>query len=141
MNQIGTVIEVLKNNKAKVLMRKHSACGDCGACQHGKENMKLNIIAANEISAQSGDIVEVDMETQNVLGAAFIVYVIPLFLLIIGIIAGNYFFNKIGFTNSEIYSALTGFMLMAISFAVIKTFEKSFQGDKKYLPTITKIIH
>lgn len=141
VNQIGTVTEVLMNRKAKVLMKKHSACGDCGACQHGKENMKLKIIAANEISAHVGDQVEVDMETQQVLGAAFIVYVIPLFFLIAGIVSGNYFFNEIGVSNSEIYSALAGFILMGLSFVVIRTFEKSFQGDKKYLPTITKIIH
>ncbi len=140
MNQIGTVIEVLKNNKAKVLMRKHSACGDCGACQHGKENMQLNIVALNPVSAKSGDRVEVDMETQDVLGAAFIVYVIPLFIMVLGVVIGNSLLKNLHIANSEVYSALIGLLLMAISFGVIKFFEGSFQNNKKYLPIIKKIV-
>ena len=141
MNQVGTVIEILKDNRAKVTMRKHSACGDCGACQHGKENMKMNIIAANEISAKVGDLVEVDMETQNVLGAAFIVYVIPLIMMVLGIVIGNSILRNIGISDKiEIYSAIAGFILMAVSFAVIKTYEQSFQRNKKYIPTIAKIV-
>jgi len=141
VNHVGTVIEVQKNNKAKVLMRKHSACGDCGACQHGKENMKLNIIAFNEVSAKVGDMVEVDMETQNVLGAAFIVYVIPLFMLILGIAGGNIFLKNLQINNNlEIYTALIGFTLMAVSFAVIKSFESVFEKNRKYIPAIKKIV-
>ena len=141
MNQVGTVIEVLKDNKAKVNMRKHTACGDCGACQHGKENMNLIIIASNEVNSSVGDLVEIDMETQNVLGAAFIIYVIPLVMLLLGIGGGNWFLKTIGILHRvEVYSAIIGFILMVISFGVIKLFESTFQSNKKYIPTITRII-
>ncbi|QEK12079.1 SoxR reducing system RseC family protein [Crassaminicella thermophila] len=141
MIQVGKVVEILDSKRAKVLMRKHAACGECGACQHGDENMNLNIIAVNEINAEVGDIVEVNMETQNVLGAAFIVYVIPLFAMILGIGIGSYLFKKMGVTvNLEIYAICLGFVLTAIAYLAIKSREGSFKKDKRYMPVISKIL-
>ncbi|KXG74070.1 SoxR reducing system RseC family protein [Thermotalea metallivorans] len=142
MNQTGKVIEVVKNNKARVLMTKHSACGDCGACQHGKENMQLSIVAMNEVGAKAGDWVEVNMETQNVMGAAFIVYVIPLMAMLLGIGTGSFLLKNMHIEeNLEAYSAGIGFILMACTFFIVKVFEKRFHQDKRYIPTITKILN
>lgn len=141
MIQTGTVIETINGNKAKVHMKKHSACGDCGACQHGKENMELNIVAMNEIGAKPGDFVEVNMETQNVMGAAFIIYVIPLLALVLGIGVGSYVLNTIGVQeNVEVYAAGIGFLLTVIAYLMIKRFEGTFNKDKKYVPVVTRIL-
>ncbi|MFT9494612.1 SoxR reducing system RseC family protein [Anaerosolibacter sp.] len=141
MIQTGTVIETINGNKAKVHMKKHSACGDCGACQHGKENMELNIVAMNEIGAKPGDFVEVNMETQNVMGAAFIIYVIPLLALVLGIGVGSYVLNTIGVQeNVEVYAAGIGFVLTAIAYLMIKRVEGTFNKDKKYVPVVTRIL-
>ena len=141
MIQTGTVIETINGNKAKVHMKKHSACGDCGACQHGKENMELNIVAMNEIGAKPGDFVEVNMETQNVMGAAFIIYVIPLLALVLGIGVGSYVLNTIGVQeNVEVYAAGIGFVLTVIAYLIIKRFEDTFNKDKKYVPVVTRIL-
>ncbi|MBF8982117.1 SoxR reducing system RseC family protein [Lutibacter sp. B2] len=141
MNQVGKVVEVFKNNRAKVLMKKHAACGECGACQHGEENMKLNIVGFNKVNAKIGDTVEVDMETANVLGAAFIMYVIPLFFMVVGIVGGNYFLKKLGYTtNIDMYSAGIGFILLAISFFSIRLYERKLKDDKRYIPVISKIV-
>ncbi|MFZ5966025.1 MAG: SoxR reducing system RseC family protein [Bacillota bacterium] len=141
MNQVGIITEIVDPQRAKILMRRHSACGDCGACQHGKENMEMTLIAMNDIDAKIGDMVEVNLETQNVMGAAFIVYVIPLITLLIAIMGSSFLLRKIGFTkNIDVYAAIIGFIFMAVSFIVIRSFEGSFKNNKKYVPTITKII-
>jgi sigma-E factor negative regulatory protein RseC len=141
MQQVGKVIEVFDNHQAKLLMTKHAACESCGACHRGKENMNMNIIAFNEVDAQIGDTVEVDMETQSVLGAAFIVYVIPLFTLLAGLIGGNYLLKKIGFTrNIEIHAAGIGLIMMGLTFLIIKLFDNVFKKDQRYIPAITKIV-
>lgn len=141
MNQRGEVKEILKGNKARILMKKHAACGECGACQHGKENMNLTISAVNDIGAQVGDVVEVNMDTQNVLGAAFIMYVIPLFFMLLGIGVSSYLLNKLGFGGQiEFYAVLAGFSLMAISFLIIRQFEDRFRNNRKYIPEITRVI-
>ncbi|WZL71524.1 SoxR reducing system RseC family protein [Clostridiaceae bacterium 35-E11] len=140
MHQSGKVIEI-SDNRAKILMTKHAACGDCGACQHGAENMNMHIIAANELNAKVGDMVEVNMETQNVLGAAFIVYVIPLFMMLFGIAGGSYLLKSIGIIeNAEIYGAMIGFAFMTITFFIIKKFEGKFKKDKRYVPVISRIL-
>ncbi|QXM05946.1 SoxR reducing system RseC family protein [Crassaminicella indica] len=141
MIQVGKVIEILDNNRARVLMRKHAACGECGACQHGQENMNLKIIAFNASNAKVGELVEVNLETQNVLGAAFIAYVIPLFALLIGIGGGSYFLKKLGFKDHiELYAMCIGFLLTAITYTGIRLREGSFKKNKKYMPVISKIV-
>ncbi len=122
-------------------MKKHSACGDCGACQHGRENMEINIVAINDIGAKPGDFVEVNMETQNVMGAAFIIYVIPLLALILGVGLGSYALSRMGVQgNIEVYAAGIGFLLTIITYLTIKRFEGTFNKDKKYVPVVTKVL-
>ncbi|SHI51954.1 positive regulator of sigma(E), RseC/MucC [Geosporobacter subterraneus DSM 17957] len=142
MHQVGKVLETLKGNKARILMTKHAACGDCGACQHGKENMTLTIAAINEVGAEVGDMVEVNMETQDVLGAAFIIYVIPLIVMVLGIGGSGYLLKQMGYRgNVELYAAFIGFLIMALSFMIIRMFEKRFRANRKYIPEITRIMN
>lgn len=140
MNQTGIVIDT-HGDIAKVKLQKHSACGDCGACQHGVENMVIDIEALNEIHAETGDFVTVDLETANVLGAAFIVYVIPLVMFLVSMFLTKTFMeiNAINY-NVELVSALMGFVAMAITFMIIKQNETRFHRSKKYLSTITSIV-
>ncbi|PAB60908.1 SoxR reducing system RseC family protein [Anaeromicrobium sediminis] len=141
MNQVGFVTKILPNNRAEVSMKKHAACGECGACQHGHENMNLNIIALNKIKSVEGNKVEVDLETSNVLGAAFIMYVIPLVTMVISIFISRHVFGNImKINNFEIYSILTGFTCLSITFLAIRLNEKKFEDSKRYIPTITRII-
>lgn len=138
MNRQGKVIE-LKKDRAIVQLIRHSACGDCGACQMGHENMQMKVEASNDVGANIGDLVEIDLETNNVLRAAFFVYVIPLIALVIGIVGGKYLFSGLD-GNIEAYSAILGVVLMAICFIAIKYNERKFQSSKKYLSQIVKVI-
>ncbi len=133
MKQYGKVVEV-SEDKAFVIMEKNSSCSGCNACKLGSDSHELRIEALNTAGAKSDQIVEVDMEGQHVLTAAFILYMIPLFALLMGVVIGN-----IVFPAQEIFAALIGFGLMALSFLGIKLKNESFKNDKKYIPVITKI--
>jgi len=141
MKRLGKVVSVEKN-KAKVILRKHSACGDCGACHLGEENMEMQIDAINTINAKEGDIVEIDMETQNVLTAAFLAYGIPLIALLFGILTSSKIFNIIKFSygNKEIYSLIFGILLMGLSYLFINLNEKKIKNNGRYISKITNII-
>jgi len=134
MEQIGKIVELLDKDTAKVLMQQHTDCGKCGACSMGR-NMDIVTIADNNIDAKVGDMVELKMETSNVLSAAFIMYVIPLITLVTGIFLGSKLFPG---ENSESLALLLGFTLLAITYFVIKMNEKKY--IKKYKAVITKVI-
>lgn len=139
MRQCGVVMSIEKN-KAKVVLQKHSACGDCKGCRWGEQDMSMEIEAINPINAKIGDRVEVDMEHQNVLFAAFIAYVIPMFALIAGVFLGNSILGKIGLAEyQEVGSAITGLVATAITYLIIRTKEGSFKSNKKLIPVITQI--
>ena len=140
MESKGIVIELF-DDRAKVKLQKHSACGDCGACQHGEENMEITIEALNKAQANVGDYVLIDLETANVLGAAFIVYVIPLATFLISLLGSQVILSKLGFTGPmELVTTLIGFVVMGITFFFIKKNETHFHRSKKYLSTIQKVV-
>ncbi|KAB3527660.1 SoxR reducing system RseC family protein [Alkaliphilus serpentinus] len=140
MKQCGVVTEV-KGQHAKVVMQRHSSCGSCNACKMGEEENKFAIEAINGINAKIGDRVSVDMESQDVLSAAFIVYVIPLIALLVGIFAGNRILVSMNIgPQKDIYVAIIGFAVMALTFLAIRTKEGAFKESKKFLPVITEIV-
>lgn len=140
MDQTGKILEIIDTNTAKVLMQKHADCAHCGACNMGK-GMDIIITAINEIQAKPGDTVQVNMMSTNVFKSAFIIYVIPLIMLIVGILIGDKLFDLLGFESTkELFSMTLGFILLVLSFLGIKLNEKNFKKDKKYIPTITHIV-
>ena len=82
MTQEATVTRLLSNGMAEIAVRRESACGgNCHAC--GGTCASKNIIkvsAKNPVLAGVGDRVVVASSTSGILGAAVVVYVIPLVL-------------------------------------------------------------
>jgi sigma-E factor negative regulatory protein RseC len=123
MKREGKVLEV-NDGKALVVLMKHAACGDCGACHIGDENMDIKIEALNAAGAHIGDRVEVDLENVNVLGAAFIAYGIPLLAMIVGVLAGQYVLELLKVKGDiEVYSFLIGALSLVVSYLFIKANE------------------
>lgn len=141
MKQCGVVTEN-KITTAKVLIQRHSSCGSCKACKMGHEDVKLEIEAINKANAEVGQWVEVAMDEQSLLQAAFIAYAMPLMTLLLGIIFGSKllsFFDVVRY--HEIFTALIGFSLMALTFLGIKKREKVIKTKKKFMPVITTVTH
>ena len=139
MRQCGVVMST-DGDKAKVVMQRHSACGDCKGCRWGEEDSSMEIEAINSINAKIGDHVEIDMEHQNVLFAAFIAYMIPLIALITGVFIGNVLLDKIGLVEyKEVGVGMIGLAFTGISYAIIRLKENSFKLDKSFVPVITNI--
>lgn len=140
MKQCG-VVTLVNDKTAKVLIQRHSSCGSCNACKMGQEDAKIEVEAINDAKAKVGEWVEVDMEGQNVLTAAFIVYVIPLIALVIGILSATTLLPTLGASeNLELYSAIIGFVLMFASFMGIRRKESFLKNNRKFTPVIIEII-
>jgi len=81
LTQNGVVTRILDNNKAEVSILRGTACGgSCGSCESCVYNSKILVEADNPIYAQPGDRVTVSSKTSRVIGATFLIYMLPLFV-------------------------------------------------------------
>ena len=107
MDRAGIVVSQM-GEYSRVKLVRHTACGNCGACQLGDDQKDIMLVAKNAVKAKDGDLVEVSMETGGVLSAAFIMYILPLVGLFIGLLVGQTFFK-----GSDVMTALLGLVFMA----------------------------
>lgn len=90
MEQRVRVVRVHDDGTATVLHVRQSACsGDCHQCSGcGAATEKLLFQAANPINAQVGDLVRVESESEPVLKAAAVMYLLPMLLFFVGYAVG-----------------------------------------------------
>ena len=128
MKKRGEIIS-LNGETAKVRIQRDSACGNCHKCDEGKAK---EIVALNRVGGVVGDTVEIEMESSTVLGAAALVYIIPLFLFIIAYFAVEAVFK------TEWSGIVGGFVVMVIAYVAIAAFNK--KNKEKFNLTIEKVI-
>ena len=117
---------------ADVEITRSSACGEsCASCKLCPGQTAV-VEAINGINADTGDTVIIDMADKKVIGAAFLVYIVPLVMLIAGYFLGSAVFN------GETAGIITGFLFMAVTFALVIRVDKKVKS--KYTPHIVCII-
>jgi sigma-E factor negative regulatory protein RseC len=140
MHRIGQITEI-RGDRATIALRKHAACGDCGACQIGEENMEMTTEAINDIQAPVGAFVEIDMADQDVLKAAFIVYLLPLMVMLSGIAVTFFLVNSFApQLNPEILGISVGVIGMILTYLVIRLVEDKTKVTDKYMAHVVKRI-
>lgn len=129
MNQDGYIVEIIDEDTAMMRMMRMSACAKCGKCMSASsESEEILVEVDNTIGAKVGDHVVVSMEHINVMKATFLVYVIPMVLLIVGIVGSYYALNAIGFNGAtEVVAAVIGIALMGLSYIYLKINDKSLK--------------
>ncbi|HYE80785.1 MAG TPA: SoxR reducing system RseC family protein [Clostridia bacterium] len=140
MKEIGKVIKV-EEDQATIMIRRGTACGECGACQVGREKLEMMMTADNSVGAQVGDEVEIDLENMNFMTAMLIAYGFPLIALIAGIFGGYYGMLALGLNDStaQALGAILGLVALAASYAVIRYKEESIKKLRKFKPVIVGI--
>lgn len=142
MIETGKIIGI-DGNLAKVLVLRHTACGDCGACQVGKDNLNMILTAENSIEAELGDNVQIELNTENFLFASFILYGIPLLALILGISSGYYLFKNLRYEDgiAQLVAFASGIVLLAVSYLIIKNNESKIGKMKRFKPRLIRVIN
>ncbi|WP_242822239.1 SoxR reducing system RseC family protein [Peptoanaerobacter stomatis] len=136
MKELGEVIRIEGKN-AIVRVNRSNACGTCTACSMGMENKKfIELTVSNTVNASEKDIVELDMETPNILLAAFIMYGIPLISMLFGVMLGYY----VLFKENVLASVISAFVFLIISFVAIRLNEEKIKASSKFFPTISRKI-
>lgn len=129
MENIGKVIET-RDNLAKLEVRRASACGEkCSSCKGGCSTTGIYVNIENTLNSKSGDFVKIETETKSIMKVAFIVYLFPLFMLILGIFSSPFIYKQFNISfSSEIFSFIVGLLFMSISYIIIRIIDSIYKS-------------
>jgi len=126
--------------KAVVEIQRGSACSKCHAecARSDDETQLMRVEARDPIGVHIEQYVQLSIENTSVLRASFVVYMVPLFALITGVLVGEYLGRTLGIQN--LLEILCGFGALGLSLIVVRLYNNFFQRDVRNQPIITKII-
>lgn len=132
MTETGTVTAVNKKNIATVRFERKDACSKCRMCAAKRNEMYVKCNVRNTLNAKVGDTVSVEMSNRAVLTAAFVVYVIPLILMLIGLLCSQKLSDgvQIGITMG----------CLAAGFIIAIIVDRCVRKKKSFTPTMTQIV-
>ena len=116
------IVKEAKNGIAIVSIQDSDRCEDCTAkiyCKTGNTDER-SLSVRDPYGVQPGDKVRVVINGSRILSASFMLYGIPLILLLAGIFIGSEIFQ----TNMELYSSLFAMGLVLIYMLFILLFRR-----------------
>ncbi len=131
LEEIGRVVKV-EGLQAVVEMNRHSACARCGICTLGIQD-KMEILANNSLGAKVNNQVKVAVSGPVILKSAFIVYIIPLFGLVIGYLVGR----SLGGEKLGVIAGIGGVLLVLSS---LHYYDRKLKKENKLIVQITEIL-
>jgi sigma-E factor negative regulatory protein RseC len=136
----GIVIEA-NASLAQIRGTRSGACQACSSkstCGISDESDKEVIVTVkNTLNVQKGDYVVVGMKSRPFLIVAFLLYVFPIILMIIGALIGNKIALSIG-QASSLLSILTGVVFFVSSYIVIRRKSKTLSEHEAYKPFLIR---
>lgn len=131
LEEIGRVVKV-EGLQALVEMNRHSACAHCGICTLGSQD-KMEILANNSLGATVQDQVKVSVSGPIILKSAFVVYIVPLFGLVLGYLLGRY----LGGEKLGVIVGIGGVLLVLFS---LHYYDRKLKKENKLIVNITEIL-
>lgn len=132
------IISKIDGTNIEVVLNSNDNCEECTAklfCKPTTENENILTIESNQ-KLEIGDSVEVAISGRTILISTFLLYGLPLLLLIILILFGMYLFQNSNY--SELYSFAMGISVLAIYYSLFNTIMK--RNSKLFRhPILTKI--
>ena len=128
---------------ARVKTSKSSSCKACTArnsCHIIETGKTLEVDAINRAGAREGDRILLHFETASLLKACFLLYMLPVGFMLLGAILGHWLALKTDM-NASLVSAVSGFLLLALSFVVIRLKANTLGENDAYKPKIIKILN
>ena len=125
MEKLG-IVKSIVDGYMYVEVSRESPCGvSCASCHAACAESKTEIVKVNNlIDAKEGDVVEVHINSRNVLGYFLLVYGLPLLFLFIGTCISYYFLSKTNLKNYDVYSFLIGLVFMLTAYKFISLYDK-----------------
>lgn len=121
MRKFAEVISTPETGVAKVRIRRHSSCGNCGKCDSGA---KVEVLVQDTIGVEKGDTVSLTMAGSSLVGAALLIYLIPLVAFFIGYLMLTY----LG-VASEGIKVLAGAFLFGVALVLARYIGQKKESD------------
>lgn len=141
MEEIG-IVKSIDGAIAKVMVERKSSCCDhcekdtCDIPENGIETEAMNIARATV-----GQKVKVVMKPYTYLKGALILYVLPVFALILGALLGKaYLPTLVNGIDSELLSAFGGFLAFFASLILVKILSSRMDKKTEYKSVIEEIL-
>ena len=145
LEEEGMVIG-LEDGYAIIQTERGSSCDGCHAkssCHSmgDAQGSIMEIRAINDMGAKVGDRVKVAIDSIVFLKSSFLVYVLPLIVMIAGgIIGESYAKNNMPGADADLVAGSVGITCLVISFLLIRIWSKSLEKKREYQPQIIRII-
>ncbi len=136
MRDIGRIIEKAGNMAKVAVMPESGGCQSCamkGAC--ATEGAVHNLWAVNDKGGEVGDEVAVELKAKVKIFGATLVFIFPLLGMFLGVLVG---YRSGGSQDYAIVGAVAGLVSF---FLIVKFIDKTLQGKRSLMPTITHIFH
>ncbi len=138
--ECGKVVEI-KGDMVRVEASAVDMCVSCaskGSCHSIMGNKTRSLWIRNSLEASRGDKVEFAINESAVVGISALLYLLPVVLVILGVLAGlRYPFFGL---DSELAAAIFGSGGFLFSLAAIKAVSSRIQRRTSYRPVLVKII-
>ena len=115
----GTIASV-RNGIAEITLPDQGNCRECTAkivCRNDDSGSRT-LSVENSFGGREGDRVRISVKGSRILEAAFLLYGVPVFLIVFGTAAGMMIFND------ELTSSLSGFLLAGLFLLILFTFTR-----------------
>ncbi len=119
---------------AEIVIANSDQCEECTAklyCKPGSSNER-SLTVTDPFGANPGDKVRVSIKGNKILKVSFLIYGVPLILILAGLFLGMHFFEA----NKELFSTLTALGLVSIYIAVIFLIDKKKSREIRSYPKI-----
>ena len=137
MNQIG-IVKSIDNKTTVVLVRRTSSCGDnCAGCSAACKVPVIDVKADTIPDIKVGDEVEIFSEDVNILKYSFVLYGVPLVIMVAVIFLVSFLIKG---EDGQLYGGLFGILSLILSFFILRKYDKIESSKKSFKYVILRKI-
>ena len=137
------IVTAIEGSYALVRVVRKTSCTHCPSAVscHIEADQTMIVKAKNSASAKIGQRVQLFIAPASILAASCLLYLVPLFGLVAGAIAGKILLTQLfPIIAPDILAAGSGFFTMTGIFAGIHFYEQHRKSKERFIPQITQII-
>lgn len=142
MEKEAWVVEV-EAEKVRLRYMRHAACRHCGACfvlgkGPGEEEI---VLPKNQLDVRKGDRVVVGLPGTSLLRASLLAYALPLFLFLLGYLAGARLATGLfGAARAEAGGLIGAVSALVLAYLGLHFFDRHLAKTSRFEPQVLRIV-